>query len=66
MKSLSDPEVRWIERLEQHVKRATSLTKWEKGFCDDLFDRFGKFKEHTSISAKQWGIINRITDKVIR
>ena len=33
---------------------------------NDLFNRFDMFGVNTQISGKQWEIIHRITDKVIR
>lgn len=67
MKPLSPCEANWIERLRSYVKRADcKLTDWERGFCRDLFDRFDTFGKNTILNGKQWEIIHRITDKVIR
>jgi len=67
MKPLSQCEANWIERLRSYVKRADSLlTDWERDFCRDLFNKFDMFKENMALSGKQWEIIHRITDKVIK
>ena len=64
-KPLTDCESKWIERLRQYMAHPR-LTDWERDLCRDLFNRFDMFGVNTQISGKQWEIIHRITDKVIR
>jgi len=64
---LSACEFNWIVKLQPEVKRKrVILNDWEKAFCDDLFNRFETFKENLNLSTKQWEIIHKITDKVIK
>lgn len=56
-------EFAWIERLKVAVQReGDKLTEFEKKFCADLFASCGP---KTVLSAKQWGVLFAITDKVI-
>lgn len=42
------------------------LTEWEQGFLVDTEERFKEWGERMRISVKQWGVLDRIYDKVVR
>jgi hypothetical protein len=41
------------------------LTEWEQGFIISTEERYNQYQDETRISAKQWGVLNRIYDKVV-
>jgi hypothetical protein len=53
--------VKWCASIDEDWDK---LSDWEKKFSEDMVERFGKWKERTMISKKQWEIINRIGEKV--
>ena len=66
MKELDDKEYAWLQRLEREIDKAwDELTKWERKFMEDLLERFKKYGRKTMISPSQWGIIARISEKIV-
>ena len=64
--TLNDKECAWLERIQSEVDKVWGdLTPWEQKFIEDLIERFRKWGDRTRISAKQWEIITRISEKII-
>lgn len=42
-----------------------SLTEWEQGFVVSTDERYKEYKDNTRVSTKQWGVLDRIYDKVM-
>jgi len=65
-REMTREEYDWMCRLRDatdiHWKE---LTDWEKKFMEDLLERFRQWGIKTKISAKQWEIIARISEKII-
>lgn len=63
---LTDKECAWLERLEKEIDNAwRDLSPWEQKFAEDLLERFRRYGDRTRISVRQWGIITRISEKVM-
>jgi hypothetical protein len=41
------------------------LSEWEQGFISSTDERYKLYKDATRLSEKQWGVIDRIYDKVV-
>jgi hypothetical protein len=66
MKELDDDEYAWMQKLEKGIDKAwNDLTPWEQKFMEDLLERFKQYGRKTMISPAQWGIIMRISEKII-
>lgn len=54
--------------LEQAITAARDnfdeLTEWEQGFMVSTEERYKQYGSGTRLSEKQWGVINRVYDKV--
>lgn len=42
-----------------------ALTEWEQGFLTSTEERYQEYGERVRISVKQWGVLDRIYDKVV-
>ena len=63
---LTDNELSWLSRIEKGVDSAwNDLTAWEQKFIEDILEKFRHYGVKTQISAKQWEIITRISEKII-
>lgn len=63
---MKEEEFAWIKRIEAVIDECWDvLTKWEQTFIEDFLERFRCWGKDTKVSAKQWEIIARISDKVI-
>lgn len=63
---LTDKECVQLEGLEKSFSTSRDdLTPWEEEFLGDILLRFRQFGDRTTISIKQWKIINRISEKII-
>lgn len=50
--------------VDENPNDPSYLTKWEHDFMGSIIERFEKYGEGTYISAKQWGVIERIAEKL--
>ncbi len=63
---LTDKECVWLERIEKNIdKNWNDLSHWEQRFIEDLLQRFHRYGDRTRISAKQWEVIARISEKIM-
>lgn len=66
MRKLTEKECDWLKRIEREIDKVwDDLTAWEQRFMEDLLERFRQYGARTQISAKQWAIITRISEKII-
>ena len=66
MKDLTPKERDWLERIEREIDKVwDDLTEWERRFMEELLERFKRYGSATQVSAKQWAIIARISEKII-
>ncbi|MBI4621063.1 MAG: hypothetical protein HY739_13030 [Desulfobacterales bacterium] len=63
---MTQKEYNWLKRLESEIDQHwDELTKWEKGFMEDIIERFNVYGEKTIISKGQWDIITRVSEKLV-
>ena len=63
--SLSEEqEQRLANILEACEDARHRLSDWEADFLDDQVNRYAQYKSQTSLSPKQWGVLERMMDKV--
>jgi hypothetical protein len=64
--ALSSDEQMKLEIIFEGAKEFfDELTEWEQGFVVSTEERYNQYKDGTRVSAKQWGILDRIYDKVV-
>lgn len=65
-RTLTDEEFDWMKRLEAAADKFWGeLTEWEKGFLENRLEAFRRFGRKTWFSAKQWQIIDKISEKIL-
>jgi hypothetical protein len=63
---LTDKEYDWLKRLEAAADKFwNDLTDWERGFLENRLEAFRRFGRKTWFSAKQWQIIDKISEKIL-
>jgi|GEM_PF-5461197 hypothetical protein len=63
--TLNDAQCLLLEGLQRKFDdRRNELTPWAESFLGNLLDRFRRYGDRTMISAKQWGIIDEIREKL--
>jgi hypothetical protein len=62
---LDHRETDLLDLLRDEIdERGEDLTDWEHDFVEDLLERYEKYAEMIMLSPKQWGVINRILEKM--
>jgi hypothetical protein len=63
--ALTDAEQTKFETyIEEIEKNRSRLSSWEQGFWDDQMKRWDEYKENIHLSAKQWGVLDRMYEKI--
>lgn len=63
---MDEKEYAWLQRLEKGIDAAwDDLTEWEQRFMENLLERFRRWGRKTKVSPKEWGIIARISEKIV-
>lgn len=63
---MTQKEYDWMTRLQAATDvHWDELTRWEQRFIEDILERFRQWGIKTKISAAQWEIITRISDKIV-
>ena len=66
MKGLTQEEFDWLRRIEPEVDKSwDELTGFEQKFIEDVLERFRRWGTRLILSAKQWEIITRISEKIV-
>lgn len=59
-----DQEQRLADILDTLMAARSKLSQWEQGFLDDQVKRYDQYKSAITLSPKQWGVLDRMLDKV--
>ncbi len=63
---MTEKEYKYMQKIEAEVDAAwDDLTDWEHKFIEDILSRFEMYGQRTLISKRQWGIIERIGEKIV-
>lgn len=62
--TLTTRELARLRELIDDFPACSRLNTWEVNFMEDLTQRVRDFGDKTIMSPKQWGIIDRIEEKV--
>jgi len=66
LKGLTQEKFDWLRRLESEVDKSwDELTGSEQGFIEDVLEKFRHWGTGLMLSAKQWDVITRISEKII-
>lgn len=62
---MTEKNFKMLKKIEAAVdEHWDDLTQWEKGFIEDILERFRLYGKNTHISARQWEFIEKIFDKI--
>jgi hypothetical protein len=63
---LTQKEFDWMKRIEGEIDKVwADLSTWEQRFMENRIEAFRKYGMKTRISKPQWGIIAKISEKII-
>ena len=66
MKGLTQKEFDWLRRIESEVDKSwDELTGFEQKFIEDVLEKFRRWGTGLILSAKQWEILTRISEKIV-
>jgi hypothetical protein len=62
---LTTRDIQWLDKFRGAADEAwSSLTTWEKRFCEDVLEKYRVHKELLTLSKKQWEVISNISEKL--
>ena len=63
--ALNADEEAWVQGLiDAFVADPRKVSEWERGFMDDQVKRFEEIAAEIRFSPKQWGILDRVAEKL--
>jgi hypothetical protein len=54
----------WLERLLTNALDGSTISEWERSFLKDQAERVEKYRDDVRMSPKQWGVLDRVADKI--
>ena len=62
---MKEKEYEFLQNVVEAFKDAPQrVSAWEEGFMTSTIERVDKYGDQVYISAKQWGVISRIAEKL--
>jgi hypothetical protein len=61
---MEEEQLSHLQEIIDAAENSEALNDWEKGFLADQIGRFKEYGDEIRMSPKQWGVLEKIWDKV--